>query len=130
MPLEELEDRLEKAWSPVGHLNGVTNTPEWRQAYEAVLPKLTEYHTELGQNRRLYEAYKKLADSAEYTQLDEARRKVIDNALRDFRLSGVALEGEAKKRYGELRKLLADLNHEIFQQCARCDAGLAQTHHR
>lgn len=109
LPIEELEDRLEKAWSPVGHLNGVMNTPEWRQAYEAALPKLTEYHTELGQNHKLYEAYKKLAESAEYTRLDEARRKVIDNALRDFRLSGVALEGDAKKRYGELRKLLAEL---------------------
>ncbi|MFT3929084.1 MAG: oligopeptidase A [Spongiibacteraceae bacterium] len=109
LPIEELEDRLEKVWSPVGHLNGVMNTPEWRQAYEAVLPKLTEYHTELGQNRKLYEAYKKLAESTEYARLDEARRKVIDNALRDFRLSGVALEGEAKKRYGELRKVLAEL---------------------
>ena len=109
LPIEELEDRLEKIWSPVGHLNGVTNTSEWRQAYESVLPKLTEYHTELGQNRKLYDAYKKLAESAEYSQLDEARRKVIDNALRDFRLSGVALEGEAKTRYGELRKLLAEL---------------------
>ncbi len=109
LPIEELEDRLEQVWSPVGHLNGVTNTPEWRHAYESALPKLTEYHTELGQNRRLYEAYKKLSESGEYAQLDEARRKVIDNALRDFRLSGVALEGDAKKRYGELRKSLAEL---------------------
>ncbi len=109
LPLEELDDRLEKAWSPVGHLNGVTNTPKWRHAYEAVLPKLTEYGTELGQNRELYEAYKKLAESTHYARLDEARRKVIDNALRDFRLSGVALDGAAKTRYGELRKLLADL---------------------
>ena len=109
-PLEELENRLEKAWAPVGHLNGVMNTPEWRAAYEAVLPKLTEYGTELGQNRRLYDAYEKLANSPEYAQLDEPKRKVIDNALRDFRLSGVALEGAAKQRYGELRKLLADLS--------------------
>ncbi|HSB96181.1 MAG TPA: oligopeptidase A [Spongiibacteraceae bacterium] len=110
LPLEELEDRLEKAWAPVGHLNAVTNTPEWRQAYEAVLPKLTEYGTELGQNRRLFEAYEKLAQSSEYQALDEARRKVIDNALRDFRLSGVALEGAAKQRYGELKQRLAELS--------------------
>jgi oligopeptidase A len=110
LPLEELEDRLEKAWAPVGHLNGVMNTLEWRRAYEAVLPKLTEYGTELGQNRRLFEAYQKLAQSAEYQTLDEARRKVIDNALRDFRLSGVALEGAAKQRYGELKQRLADLS--------------------
>ena len=108
-PLEELDNRLEKAWAPVGHLNGVMNTPEWRAAYEAVLPQLTEYGTELGQNRRLYEMYQKLANSVEYTRLNDAKRKVIDNALRDFRLSGVALEGAAKQRYGELRKLLADL---------------------
>lgn len=109
-PIEELENRLEKAWAPVGHLNGVTNTPEWRKAYESVLPLLTDYGTQLGQNRRLYDAYLQLKNSAAYVQLDEARRKVIDNALRDFRLSGVALEGDAKKRYGELRKQLADLN--------------------
>ncbi len=110
LPLEELDDRLEKAWAPVGHLNGVTNTPEWRQAYEAVLPKLTEYGTELGQNRRLFDAYTALASSDEYKTLDEARRKVIDNALRDFRLSGVALEGAAKQRYGELKQRLAELS--------------------
>lgn len=110
LPLEELEDRLEKAWAPVGHLNGVMNTPEWRRAYEAVLPKLTEYATALGQNRRLFEAYQALAQSTEYQTLDEARRKVIDNALRDFRLSGVALEGAAKQRYGELKQQLADLS--------------------
>ncbi|HEY3700475.1 MAG TPA: oligopeptidase A [Spongiibacteraceae bacterium] len=110
VPLEELDDRLERAWAPVGHLNGVMNTPEWRQAYEAVLPKLTEYGTELGQNRNLYEAYKRFAASDEYAQLGEVRRKVVDNALRDFRLSGVALEGEAKKHYGELRQRLAELS--------------------
>ena len=102
-PLELLEDRLDRAWAPVGHLNGVTNTPEWRAAYEAVLPKLTEYHTALGQNRRLFEAYQALADSPAYAALDEAQRKSIDNAVRDFRLSGVALEGEARERYGAIR---------------------------
>jgi oligopeptidase A len=113
LPLEELDDRLEKAWAPVGHLNGVTNTPEWRQAYEAVLPKLTEYGTELGQNRRLFDAYTALAASPEYATLDDARRKVVDNALRDFRLSGVALEGAAKQRYGELKQRLAELGTQF-----------------
>ncbi|MDB6061918.1 MAG: prlC product [Verrucomicrobiaceae bacterium] len=109
-PLEALENRLEKTWAPVGHLNGVTNTPEWRSAYETVLPLLTEYGTQLGQNRRLYDAYLKLKQSATFAELDEARRKVIDNAVRDFRLSGVALEGAAKVRYGELRQKLAELS--------------------
>ncbi len=109
LQLEELDNRLDNAWAPVGHLNGVTNTPEWREAYEQALPKLTAYSTELGQNRELFEAYERAAASPEYAQLDEARRKVIDNALRDFRLSGVALEGDDKQRFGELRQRLAEL---------------------
>ncbi len=112
-PLEALEDRLDRAWAPVGHLNGVTNTPAWRAAYEAVLPKLTEYHTGLGQNRRLFEAYQVLADSPAYGELDEAQRKSVDNALRDFRLSGVALEGEARERYGAIRQRLAELSTQF-----------------
>jgi oligopeptidase A len=107
--LEELDNRLDNAWAPVGHLNGVTNTPAWREAYEQALPKLTAYSTELGQNRALFEAYEALAQTDEYPQLDEARRKVIANALRDFRLSGVALEGADKERFGALRQRLAEL---------------------
>src|SRR5690606_8895526 len=109
-PLEALDNRLEKAWAPVGHLNGVANTPEWRQAYEAVLPMLSAYGSWVGQNRRLYDAYLQLRASGEYERLDEARQKAIDNALRDFRLAGVALEGDARQRYGELRQQLADLS--------------------
>jgi oligopeptidase A len=93
----------------VGHLNGVTNTPEWRAAYEAALPKLTEYSTELGQNRRLYEAWRALADGPAYAALDEPQRRAVDNALRDFRLSGVALEGDARTRFGAIRQRLAEL---------------------
>ncbi|MET0378849.1 MAG: M3 family metallopeptidase [Spongiibacteraceae bacterium] len=109
LQLEELDNRLDNAWAPVGHLNGVTNTPEWRDAYEQALPKLTAYSTELGQNRALFEAYQQAAESDEYARLDEARRKVIANALRDFRLSGVSLEGADKHRFGELRQRLAEL---------------------
>lgn len=112
-PLEALEDRLDRAWAPVGHLNGVTNTPEWRAAYEGVLPKLTEYHTALGQNRRLFEAYQALAESAGYDALEEPQRKSVDNAVRDFRLSGVALEGEARTRYGAIRQRLAELSTQF-----------------
>ena len=109
LPLEELDNRLDNAWAPVGHLNGVTNTPEWREAYEQALPKLTEYSTELGQNRDLFNAYDTVSKQDDFKKLSAAQRKVIDNALRDFRLSGVALEGAAKQRFGELRQRLAEL---------------------
>lgn len=108
-PLEELDARLERAWAPVGHLNSVTNSPAWREAYEAAQPLLTAWHTELGQNRRLYEAYRSLAERDDFTELDLARQKVVENALRDFRLSGVALDDAPRRRYGELKQRLAEL---------------------
>jgi oligopeptidase A len=109
LPLEELDNHLDNAWAPVGHLNGVTNTPEWREAYEQALPKLTAYSTELGQNRDLFNAYEAVSTQSDFEKLSAAQRKVIDNALRDFRLSGVALEGTAKQHFGALRQRLAEL---------------------
>ncbi len=106
--LDDLDDRLARLWSPVSHLNAVANHEELRAAYNACLPKLSEYSTELGQNEALYQAYQSLADSAGYADLEPAQKKVIDNALRDFRLSGVSLPTEAKARY---RELAAELSH-------------------
>lgn len=108
-PLEEMEDRLNRVWAPVSHLNAVVNSEALRAAYNACLPKLSEYATELGQNESLYRAYQSLASGAEHDKLDDAQRKVVANALRDFRLSGVALEREAKVRYKEIMQELASL---------------------
>ncbi|HUL12556.1 MAG TPA: oligopeptidase A [Methylococcaceae bacterium] len=108
-PLEDLDDRLNKAWSPVGHLNSVVNTEELREAYNACLPMLSEYATEVGQNEELCRAYQCIAESPEFPSLDEAQRKIIDNALRDFRLSGVALPPEQKARFKEIAQELSTL---------------------
>ena len=75
---EELEDRLHQAWSPVAHLNAVMNTPEIREAYEACLPLITDYYTELGQDRQLFEAYRAIADDPGFADLPAAARKVVD----------------------------------------------------
>lgn len=109
-PLEQLEDRLSKMWSPVSHLNGVMNSDELRVVYNACLPKLTAYYTELGQHEGLFKAYQALADSDEFKTLNVAQQKAISNALRDFRLSGVALQGKAHQRYGEIQQRLAELS--------------------
>src|SRR5690554_5291295 len=77
--MDDLEDRLGKAWSPVSHLNSVMNNEELRKAYNECLPKLSEYSTEIGQNVALCEAFKRLAASEEYNQLDPARRKSIED---------------------------------------------------
>ncbi len=112
-PLEAEEDRLEQAWSPISHLNAVVNSEALREAYNASVALLTEYNTEVSQDKRLFEAFQAIADSPEYGELSQAQRQSIDYALRDFRLGGVALEGAAKKRYGEIKKRLSELSTQF-----------------
>jgi len=106
-PLEEMEERLSRAWSPVSHLHAVMDSEALRAAYNACLPKLTDYGTEMGQNRALFEAYRKVAEQGE--NLDRAQRKLLENALRDFRLSGVDLPEEKKARFRQLSSELSEL---------------------
>ena len=105
-PIERMQHRLARTWSPVGHLNGVANSDELRAAYNACLPLLTAYHTEMAQNAELCAAYQKIKDT-QYATLNADQRKLIDNALRDFRLAGVALDPERKQRFRELMERLA-----------------------
>ena len=105
-PLEEVEDRLDRAWSPVSHLNAVMNNDELRAAYNACLPKLSEYGTEVGQNRALFEGYRAVASQE---HLDAAQRKLLENALRDFHLSGVDLPADKQARFKEISRELAEL---------------------
>jgi oligopeptidase A len=110
MPTDEADDTLTKLWSPVSHMNSVINSDELRDAYESCLPLLSEYGTFVGQHQGLYKAYQQLADSEEFKQLNIAQKKVIDNALRDFKLSGIALNDDDKKRYGEVVTRLSELS--------------------
>ena len=112
-PLEDWDDRLERAWSPVSHMNSVVNSDQLRAAYNACLPKLSDYGTEMGQNEKLFAAYKKLADSAQ--AFDEGQRKVLDNALRDFHLSGVDLPADKKQRYKEISQQLSSLTSKFSE---------------
>jgi len=125
-PLEDLADRINRVWSPVAHLNAVVNSEALRDAYLACLPELSAYATELGQNVSLYRAYLALAESPEYERMQPAQRKAIDNALRDFRLSGVALSDEDKARYREVVQELATLTAKFQQNLL--DATDAWTH--
>lgn len=106
-PIEEWEDRLGRVWSPVSHMNAVVNGEDLRAAYNACLPKLSDYGTEMGQNEGLFAAYKAVA--AEKEELDDAQRKVLDNALRDFHLSGVDLPPAEKARFKQISQDLSTL---------------------
>ena len=108
-PLEEKNDQLQRAWSAVRHLHSVADNETLRQAYNACVPKMSDHDTELGQNEDLFRACKSLAEGEEYTRLDVSRKKIIDNALRDFHLSGIDLEQTEKDRYRELQQKLSQL---------------------
>jgi oligopeptidase A len=110
-PLDEWDDELDRAWSPVSHMNAVVNSDELRDAYNSCLPKLSDYATEMGQNEALYVAYKRLADSDQ--ELNAAQRKVLENALRDFHLSGIDLPADKKARYKELSQQLSQLTSQF-----------------
>ena len=110
VPLEAVTERLGRAWGVVGHLNAVVDTPELRAAYNENLPKVTEFWTELGQNLKLFEKYKALQASHEYTALSSARKRIVDNAVRDFRLGGAELADDKKIRFAEIQEQLAALS--------------------
>ncbi|MCW8930622.1 MAG: oligopeptidase A [Gammaproteobacteria bacterium] len=108
-PVQEMDDRLSRAWSPVSHLNSVKNSDELRDAHKHCLPLLSEYHTEIGQNTAFYEAIKSIADSEDYELLSQAQKKVIQNQLRDFHLSGIDLPEVKKNRFKEIKQQLSQL---------------------
>ncbi|MEK6749642.1 MAG: oligopeptidase A [Pseudomonadota bacterium] len=109
-PIEKLDERLSRTWSPVSHMNSVVNSDELRRVYNDCLPLLSAYASDMGQNERLYKAYKQIADSAQYRSYEPAQKKIIDNALRDFRLSGVDLDAVKKNRYKEIMQELSALS--------------------
>lgn len=112
VPLEEMQHRLARTWSPVGHMNGVVNSDELRAAYNACLPLLTAWQTDLAQNEQLHRAYETILKN-EGSRLTAAQRKLLENALRDFRLAGVALPAEKKARFKALMEQLATLQSKF-----------------
>src|SRR5690348_7902882 len=108
-PQEALADRLHRAWAPVGHLNAVKSSPELRAAYNACLAPLADYDTELGQNEALQRGYQTLKSGAEWKGYSPAQRKLVEDALRDFRLAGVDLPPEKKARFRAVMQELTQL---------------------
>lgn len=115
VPLEAIEDRLNRVFAPISHLNGVMDEEELRIAYETCLSYLSDYHTDLGQNEGLYRGFKAIANSPEYATFDSARRKIVTDAIRDFHLSGVDLLPEKKKRFKEISERLSSLGNRFGQ---------------
>ena len=112
-PLDESLERLSRAWGAVGHLNAVMNSPALRSVYEENLVKVTQFYTELGQNLALFQRYKTLATSPTYAGLNTAQKKLIENELRDFRLSGAELPEDKKTQLKAVHEEQADLSNRF-----------------
>jgi oligopeptidase A len=108
-PLEDMEERISRAWSQVGHMNAVVNSPELREAYNACLPKLTDFYSDLSQDERLYAKYRALRTSQQFEKLNHAQQKIVENELRDFRLGGAELPDDKKARFKEIQEALSKL---------------------
>ncbi len=125
--LEESDDKLSKMFSPVSHMNSVVSSDELREAHDACLPLLSEYGTWVGQHKGLYDAYVALKDSDEFDTLSEEQQKVINNAIRDFTLSGVALDKEKKARFADIQAKLSELSSTFSNNVM--DATMGWTKH-
>ena len=106
-PLSDALDRLDRAWGQVSHLNAVVNTPALRETYNANLPKITAFHTDIAHDKRLFSRYRDLAASPAFAAYDGAQRKLVENTLRDFRLSGAELPDDKKARFKAIEEELA-----------------------
>lgn len=109
-PLDRLKEPLGWSWGAVSHLMGVKNSPELRQAYETVQPKVVQFWNKLSQSKPIYEAFKTLRESENWATLEPAQQRIIESAIRDAELSGVALEGEKKERFNAIELELAELS--------------------
>ncbi len=114
-PMDDANERLSRAWGAVGHLHSVLDSPELREAYSSNQPRIVQYYTELGQNLALFEKYKALRDSGEFAQLSPAQRRIVDNEIRDFRLSGAELDAADKQRFAQLAEELAALSTQFSE---------------
>ncbi len=113
--IEDMQERLSRMWSPVSHLNAVKNNESLRKVYNEGLPRISEYFTELGQDERTYRVYKQIAAGSEFDHLNQAQKKIIENGLRDFRLSGAELGDKEKQRFKEVQQQLTRLSSR-FQE--------------
>ena len=123
--LDVATEALGRAWGAVNHLNAVRDTPELRAAYNAMLPQVTDFHTRLGADDRLYAKYKKIAATAQPAELDAAQQAALNHALRDFVLSGAELQGTDRDRFAQIQERLAALSQKYSENVLDATDGFA-----
>ncbi len=124
-PMDEIDNKLERMWSPISHLNAVKDSDPLRDAYEACLPKLTEYGTQMSQDQRLYHGFQAIKESEAFESLNQAQKKIVNNALRDFKLAGVDLPENQKARFMEIQQSLSQKCNKFAQNVLDATHGWA-----
>jgi oligopeptidase A len=114
-PLEEADCKLGNLWSPVSHLNSVMDTPKLRKIYNQCIPLLTQHHIAISQNKQLYNAIKQIKASTDFKKLKPVQKRIINNNLRDFELSGIHFTGKKKKRFAEIQEQLVQLTTKFSE---------------
>jgi oligopeptidase A len=114
-PLDTATEQLSRMWGAIEHMNAVVDTPELRAAYQAMLPQVTQFWAELGQNEALFKQYQAIAQSAAFAMLTSAQRTVIQHALRDFKLGGAELPAEHKPRFADIQAQQAELSNQFSE---------------
>ena len=114
-PFEELDERLSRMWDAASHLNSVLDDETFRDSYRNCLPLISDYTTDIAQDERIYRLFQKVHDNPDFESLSVAQRKIVDNALRDFRLSGVSLPVDKKQRFKAIQSELSTLNNQYDQ---------------
>lgn len=122
-PLEDLDERLHRMWSPVSHLHAVRDEPALREVYEKCLPLFTAYASELNHNEALYEGYRQVAARPDFAKWSAARQKVVNNALRDFRLGGAGLDPQEKAQLKEIDRQLSLLGNRFARNVLDATQG-------
>ena len=112
-PLETLDNRFERVWGPIGHLDAVKNSDEWHEAYNSCLVDISTYHTEVGQNKGLFDKFVAIEQSEAYQSYSVAQKKVIENALLGFRLSGIALPEDQQKEFQQIAQEQSQLSSQF-----------------
>jgi oligopeptidase A len=125
-PIEDSGERLGRAWGIAAHMHSVMDTPEWREAYNVMLPEVTRFYAELGQNLKLFEKYKSIRNSAAFAGLSPARQRIIENELRGFRLSGAELPDDQQPRFQAIQEDMAGLGAKFSENLL--DATNAYAH--
>ena len=109
-PLTKIEEKFSWSWGIVGHLMGVQNSPELREAYETAQPKVIQFINKLGQSKPIYEAFKSLQASESWNSLENAQKRIVETAIKEAELSGVALTGETRDKFNKIKLELAELS--------------------